>query len=149
MEKNELLKLDNQLCFALYASSRAMTKMYRPLLKELGLTYPQYLVMLVVWEEDNRTVNEIGELLHLDSGTLTPLLKRLESADLIKRERSGYDERKVFISLTGKGSDLKEQAVTIPEELFCHSGLSMEEFLQLKNQLNDLLKKMKKFTCEE
>ena len=101
------LALDAQLCFALYSASLAMTKLYKPLLDRLGLTYPQYLVMLVLWEEDAMSVKEIGERLFLDSGTLTPLLKRLEAAGLVKRTRSTEDERQVIVALTPQGEGLK------------------------------------------
>jgi DNA-binding MarR family transcriptional regulator len=105
MKNDELLKLDNQLCFSIYACSREITSMYRPFLDELGITYPQYLVLLVLWEQHECTVKELGEHLYLDSGTLTPMLKRMEAADLIKRQRSHTDERKVFVHLTKKGQD--------------------------------------------
>lgn len=108
------LLLDNQLCFALYSTSLAMTKMYKPLLEALGLTYPQYLVMLVLWEQDDVSVSMLGERLFLDSGTLTPLLKRMETAGLLRRTRSRDDERRVHISLTPAGQALKERAATVP-----------------------------------
>ncbi len=108
------LLLDNQLCFALYSTSLAMTKLYKPLLAELGLTYPQYLVMLILWEQDDVTVSALGERLFLDSGTLTPLLKRLEAADLLVRNRSAQDERRVQISLTATGNALKTLAAKVP-----------------------------------
>lgn len=108
------LLLDNQLCFDLYSTSLAMTKLYRPLLAKLGLTYPQYVVMLVLWEADGLMVSEIGARLFLDSGTLTPLLKRLESADLLTRARDADDERRVRVTLTTKGHSLKKQALLIP-----------------------------------
>src|SRR3954462_10871670 len=107
-DPDRLLHLDNQLCFALYSASLAMTKLYKPLLDELGLTYPQYLVMLVLWERDGLTVSEIGERLSLDSGTLTPLLKRLEAAELVSRIRDTDDERRVHIRLTAAGRRLKQ-----------------------------------------
>ncbi|HEY8023455.1 MAG TPA: MarR family transcriptional regulator [Burkholderiaceae bacterium] len=108
------LRLDNQLCFALYSASLAMTKLYKPLLEPLGVTYPQYLVMLVLWESDGVMVSEIGERLFLDSGTLTPLLKRLETAGLLTRLRDADDERRVRIKLTAAGRALKKQAAEIP-----------------------------------
>ncbi len=141
--EDELLKLDNQLCFVLYAASRAVTQMYRPLLQKLKLTYPQYLVMLVLWEEDGLTVNEIGARLQLDSGTLTPLLKKLESREILKRERDSADERRVIISLLPEGRKLKNKAVSVPEELLCRTGLSPREFIELKTNINNLVKKMK------
>src|SRR6478752_10857698 len=109
-----LLQLDNQLCFALYSTSLAMTKLYKPMLEELGLTYPQYLAMLVLWEQDGLTVSELGERLYLDSGTLTPLLKRLETAGLVSRIRAVQDERRVHITLTAAGRKLKAKAAKIP-----------------------------------
>lgn len=110
----ESLFLENQLCFPLYAASRLTTKMYAPLLKELDLTYPQYLVLLVLWKEDNQTVNQIGQALFLESNTITPLLKRLEEKGLVKRQRSQQDERVVEIKLTAPGIELKQKAVNIP-----------------------------------
>src|SRR5580698_1903142 len=104
-----MLRLDNQVCFAIYSTAHAFNRIYKPLLDRLGLTYPQYLVMLVLWERDDVAVKEIGERLFLDSGTLTPLLKRLEAADLIKRTRSTEDERQVLIALTAKGRALQEK----------------------------------------
>lgn len=127
MNPEDKLKLDNQLCFAIYACSREMTRLYRPLLDELDLTYPQYLVLLILWEKDELTVKAIGDRLFLDSGTLTPLLKRMEAAGLIRRERSSEDERKVFIRLTDEGHALKAQALSIPEEMKGRSGLGDED----------------------
>ena len=111
------LHLDNQLCFALYSSSLLLTKAYKPLLAEIGLTYPQYLAMLALWEDDGVTVGTLGARLFLDSGTLTPLLKRLEAAKLVKRVRSDADERQVLIHLTEKGRALRKSAATIPARL--------------------------------
>ena len=110
---NPALQLDNQLCFALYSASLAMTKLYKPLLDPLGLTYPQYLVMLVLWEHETLSVSELGERLFLDSGTLTPLLKRMEAADLVQRTRSARDERRVDITLTPAGRKLKAGAARV------------------------------------
>jgi MarR family transcriptional regulator, organic hydroperoxide resistance regulator len=118
------LALSNFFCFALYSASLEMTKLYRGLLKDLGLTYPQYLVMVVLWEQNGLAVKEVGELLHLDSGTLTPLLKRLEKMGLIKRERNSEDERKVLISLTRKGDHLRKKALGIPGKVSCSLGIS-------------------------
>ena len=132
------LLLDNQLCFALYSSSHLLTKVYKPLLKELGLTYPQYLAMLALWEEDGVTVGALGERLFLDSGTLTPLLKRLEAAKLVKRERSGEDERQVFIHLTEKGRALKRAAATIPARAASATGMGLMELIKLRNKLGQL-----------
>ena len=139
---DEYLRLDNQLCFLFYSVSRAMTRMYGPLLSELGLTYPQYLVMLILWETDSVEVSRITELLHIDTGTVSPMLKRLESAGLLRRRRSAEDERRVMVSLTAKGAGLREKAVKVPSELFCRTGFTMEEYGQLKKQLSGLLQRM-------
>jgi DNA-binding MarR family transcriptional regulator len=138
--KNPLdpLLLDNQLCFALYSSSHLMTKIYKPLLKEIGLTYPQYLAMLVLWEEDGITVGKLGEKLYLDSGTLTPLLKRMEAAGLVKRARSGTDERQVFIHLTDKGRALKRAAASVPAQIARTTGMGLNEIIKLRKQLHKL-----------
>ncbi|HJV06382.1 MAG TPA: MarR family transcriptional regulator [Chromobacteriaceae bacterium] len=114
---NEWLKLDNQLCFALYATSRAMTQAYQPLLEPLGLTYPQYLVMLVLWEQDGVSVKQLGERLMLDSGTLTPLLKRMETSGWLSRRRAQDDERRVDIFLTDAGRALRHAALAVPQQL--------------------------------
>lgn len=123
----DLLKLENQICFPIYALSREVIQRYRPLLDELDLTYPQYLVFLVLWEEGQQTVNQIGEKLLLDSGTLTPLLKRLEQKKLIVRQRSKVDERVVTISLTKDGEQLREKAEDIPLKLLQELNVSIEE----------------------
>jgi DNA-binding MarR family transcriptional regulator len=130
-----MLRLDNQVCFAVYSTAHAFNRIYKPLLDRLGLTYPQYLVMLVLWERDDVPVKEIGERLHLDSGTLTPLLKRLEAADLIKRTRSTEDERQVLIALTAKGRALQEKARTVPQSILAASACSVGELSALKNDL--------------
>ena len=117
-----MLALDNQFCFALYSASHAMTKTYKPLLDRLGLTYPQYLVMLVLWEQDAILVKDIGARLFLDSGTLTPLLKRLEANGLVQRNRDPQDERQVRISLSPEGRALRAKATAIPQQLLCASG---------------------------
>jgi DNA-binding MarR family transcriptional regulator len=129
------LRLDDQLCFALYAASRAMTNAYAPLLAELGLTYPQYLAMMVLWETDGARVSEIGDRLELDSATLTPLLKRLEQAGLIARKRSTEDERVVEIFLTTDGKKLKKRAHAMPACMLDRSGLSIKELVALREQL--------------
>ena len=128
--------LDDQLCFALYAASRAVTARYRPMLDELGLTYPQYLVMMLLWEEDNQTVGQLGARLSLDSGTLSPLLKRLTTAGLVTRHRRVEDERSVAIALTDAGRALQEKAGAISEEIICALDLDREEFADLKAKLN-------------
>ncbi|WP_048441710.1 MarR family winged helix-turn-helix transcriptional regulator [Caenimonas sp. SL110] len=137
-DSNQALLLDNQLCFALYSASLAMTKLYKPLLDELGLTYPQYLAMLVLWEDDGLMVSELGQRLSLDSGTLTPLLKRLESAGLIARIRDVQDERRVHITLTAAGRKLRTRAQKIPGCILDASRCSISELVQLTRQVRDL-----------
>lgn len=132
------LLLDNQLCFALYSASLAMTKLYKPLLEELGLTYPQYLVMLVLWEADGVMVSEIGHRLSLDSGTLTPLLKRLEAAGLISRMRDVQDERRVHIHLTQAGRKLKARAAKVPACVAAASQCPLPDIVQLTKQVRAL-----------
>ncbi|MBL4571160.1 MAG: MarR family transcriptional regulator [Alcanivorax sp.] len=132
------LKLDLQVCFALYSAQLAMSKVYRKLLKELGLTYPQYLVMMVLWEQDRLSVSEIGERLFLDSATLTPLLKRLEGMGLVLRQRSRPDERHVEVTLTQSGRALRQQAEKVPEAVLCASQCSPEELVQLRDELHGL-----------
>jgi DNA-binding MarR family transcriptional regulator len=132
------LKLDHQLCFALYSASLAMTKLYKPLLEPLGLTYPQYLVMLVLWESDGLTVSQVGERLALDSGTLTPLLKRLEAAGLVQRLRDSADERRVLLQLTAAGRALKARALTLPETVACATGCALDELAALTARLKAL-----------
>ncbi|MFA6656775.1 MAG: MarR family transcriptional regulator [Mesotoga sp.] len=138
----ELLKLDNQLCFALYSSSRGVTRLYRPLLSEFGITYPQYLAMLVLWEKEPLTVKELGERLFLDSGTLTPLLKRMEKQGLLKRERSQGDERQVLINLTEEGRKLKDKALAIPLKVADQVNISQSEFISLLTSLKKLMRKI-------
>jgi len=130
-----MLSLDNQFCFALYSASLAMTKTYKPLLDKLGLTYPQYLVMLVLWQSDDLLVKSIGEKLFLDSGTLTPLLKRLEAAGFVMRTRDQQDERQVRITLTREGRALKRRAQDIPSQAMCASGQSRQALAGLRDQL--------------
>jgi len=130
-----MLRLDNQICFAIYSTAHAFNRVYKPLLDRLGLTYPQYLVMLVLWERDDVPVKDIGERLFLDSGTLTPLLKRLEAADLIKRTRSTEDERQVLIALTSQGQALREKARTVPQSILAASACSIGELSAIKNEI--------------
>jgi DNA-binding MarR family transcriptional regulator len=130
--------LDDQLCFALYAASRAMTARYRPMLEELGLTYPQYLVMMLLWEEDHQTVGQLGQRLALDSGTLSPLLKRLTAAGLVTRHRRVEDERSVAIALTEAGRDLRDRAYAISQDMICALRLDVGQFSDLKQTLNVL-----------
>src|SRR3984957_12585069 len=129
------LLLDNQLCFAVYSTAHAFNRVYKPLLDRLGLTYPQYLVMLVLWERDGVPVKDIGERLLLDSGTLTPLLKRLEAAELIKRTRSTEDERQVLIALTSRGQALREKARAVPQAILAASACSVTKLVDMKDEL--------------
>lgn len=130
--------MDRQVCFALYSASRAFTGLYRPVLEELGLTYPQYLVMLVLWEHESVTVKELGAALRLDSGTLSPLLKRLEARGLITRRRSFADERSVAVALTADGAEMRARARCIPDRMVNASGLQVDELEQLKSTLERL-----------
>lgn len=132
------LQLDNQVCFALYSASLAMTRLYKPLLEPLGLTYPQYLVLLVLWERDGLAVNELGERLFLDSGTLTPLLKRMETAGWLQRQRASDDERRVIVSLTAEGKALKRRAQSVPRALAAATGCSADELVALTQRLQQL-----------
>jgi DNA-binding MarR family transcriptional regulator len=137
-DESAILELSSQLCFATYATAHAFNRVYKPLLDPLGLTYPQYLVLLALWREDNVTVKEIGQHLYLDSGTLTPLLKRLEGAGIVRRTRDSQDERQVRVSLTRQGHDLKAPAMKVWNEVVCATGLDTENFRSLKDQLNEL-----------
>ncbi|MDI1273180.1 MarR family transcriptional regulator [Polaromonas sp.] len=137
-----MLRLDNQLCFALYSTSLAMTKLYKPLLDELGLTYPQYLAMLVLWEKDGLTVSELSERLFLDSGTLTPLLKRLEASGLVSRLRDVQDERRVHITLTTAGRKLKSRAAGIPGCVLSATQCSIPELVTLTQQVQALRQRL-------
>lgn len=137
-----MMQLDNQLCFALYSTSLAMTKVYKPLLDELGLTYPQYLAMLVLWERDGLMVSELGERLYLDSGTLTPLLKRLEASGYISRVRDANDERRVNITLTPSGRKLKTRAAKIPGCILSASQCALPELVALTNQVQSLRQRL-------
>jgi DNA-binding MarR family transcriptional regulator len=139
----EYLKLENQACFPVYALSRVLTAHYKPILAGIDLTYPQYLVMLVLWEHRQLSVKEIGDKLLLDSGTLTPLLKKLEKRKLISRVRSAADERVVMISLTESGKALKEKAVSVPQSFNCSLGLSVEEMVSLRDTVNIILERTK------
>lgn len=138
----DILKLDDQLCFALHAASRAMTGAYAPLLEALDVTYPQYLVLLVLWEEDGVRVSRLGERLHLDSATLTPLLKRLEGRGILERRRSIADERVVEIFLTAKGRRLRTKAADVGKEMFCKMQLSIDELGRLREELKALTKRL-------
>jgi len=135
---DRLLRLDHQLCFALYSASLAMTKLYKPLLAPLGLTYPQYLVLLCLWEQDGQGVGDLGERLQLDSGTLTPLLKRMEAAGWLSRERSAEDERRVLTRLTPAGRALKQRAATVPGCVLQATQCSVGEVVDLTRRLHTL-----------
>ncbi len=140
MAKHAQLELDNQLCFPLYAASRAMTKAYQPLLEPFDLTYPQYLTMLAVWASpDAQTVGELGERLRLDSGTLTPLLKRLETRGLVERHRDPADERRVLVSATADGDVLQDRLADVPMSLAVRTGLSVEDGIEFRRLLDRLL----------
>lgn len=132
---DQALRLDNQICFAVYSTAHAFNRVYKPLLDRLGLTYPQYLVMLALWERDDVPVKDIGERLFLDSGTLTPLLKRLEAAELIRRTRSTEDERVVLIALTQQGHALREKAKAVPQSILAASDCSVGELLAMKDEI--------------
>lgn len=137
-EDYEILKLDNQLCFSLYVCSKEIIKKYKPLLDPLGLTYTGYIILMALWEQDNITVKDLGKRLYLDSGTLTPMLKKLEALDYIKRIRSSSDERNVFIQLTEKGNGLKKEALEIPKNMICTLSLEpayAEELLSALHQM--------------
>jgi DNA-binding MarR family transcriptional regulator len=140
MNKDDYLKLDNQLCFSLYATAREVIKLYKPFLDKYNLTYTQYITMLVLWEEEKATVKDIGNRLHLDSGTLTPLLKKLESMGLIIRYRDKNDDRVVFAELTQKGAELKEEIIEVPNKMMCKINITLEQAEELKKNLDDLLK---------
>jgi DNA-binding MarR family transcriptional regulator len=148
VKSGEILRLDNQLCFAVYAAAHAFNATYKPLLEPLGLTYPQYLAMLVLWEEDGVTVSAIGSRLGLDSGTLTPLLKRLEAAGLVSRLRDAADERQVRITLTAPGRALKQKAKSIPQGLLCASGLKLGDIVALRGKLESLAANLRAFEAE-
>ena len=140
---DEMLLLDNQLCFAVYSASLAMTRLYKPMLDKLKLTYPQYLVMLALWEQDGATVSELGERLSLDSGTLTPLLKRLETIGYLTRLRDAADERRVRITLSGAGRRLKARAADVPACLLAATQCDVPELVALTQQIQTLRDRIK------
>lgn len=140
------LQLDRQLCFALYSASLAMTKAYKPLLAPLGLTYPQYLVMLVLWESDGVAVSQLGEKLTLDSGTLTPLLKRMAAQGLITRQRDAADERRVQVLLTPAGRQLRQVALAVPQAIACATACDLGQISQLASQLTTLRQQLNQFS---
>lgn len=137
---NEMLKLDNQLCFPLYACAKEIVRRYTPLLEPLGLTYTQYIAMMVMWEHKSLSVKKLGKLLFLDSGTLTPMLKKMEKAGLVKRKRSENDERSVIITITDKGEELHDEASDIPLKMTGCVALESEDALQLYQLLHKLMK---------
>nr|WP_317443658.1 MarR family transcriptional regulator [Streptomyces collinus] len=136
--ETDWLRLDRQICFSLHAASRAFNGVYRVVLKDLGLTYPQYLVMLVLWERDDLPVKKLGEQLRLDSGTLSPLVKRLEAAGLVRRERSAQDERSVRVRLTEEGAALRERALEVPRRIAAATGFGVAEIGELRERLDQL-----------
>lgn len=140
MDASNTLRLDNQLCFALYAGSKEVIRLYKPFLSAYGLTYTQYIVLLVLWEEDHITVSDLGKRLLLDSGTLTPLLKKLEAAGILTRDRSKNDERTVIVSLTEAGMQLQKSFLDLPRKMFCQLGLTQEDAGRLKELLDTILK---------
>ncbi|MEV5525534.1 MarR family winged helix-turn-helix transcriptional regulator [Streptomyces prunicolor] len=146
---NDWLRLDQQICFSLNAASRAFGGVYRVILKDLGLTYPQYLVMLVLWEHGELPVKKLGEHLRLDSGTLSPLLKRLETAGLVRRERSVRDERSVEVRLTDEGVALRERAVQVPRRILGATGFDLDEIRALRERLDQLTGALDSATLDE
>ncbi len=142
MKNCECIKLENQICFSLYAASREEIKLYKSILDKHNLTYTQYLAMLVLWEEEKMTVKDIGKRLHLDSGTLTPLLKKLESMGIITRHRDVNDDRVVIIELTEAGLKLKSEILDVPGEVFCKLNISNDEAKELKRNLDNLLQSL-------
>lgn len=138
-----MLKLENQICFKIYTAEREITRLYRDLLTDLVITYPQYLVLLVLWEEDSASVKELGQRLFLDSGTLTPMLKRMETNQLIIRKRSLEDERSVIISLTDIGKKLKEKATCIPTQLLENLSMNTEELMRFDKSLQTILEHLR------
>lgn len=138
----DLLRLDNQLCFALYAATRAMSKTYRLRLEPMGLTYPQYLVLIVLWERDGITVSEVGEKLMLDSGTLTPLIKRLEGMEIVRRQRNKNDEREVLVFLTEKGLALRDEALDARRFVACRLNMSEDEIAVMRADLMSLIEQL-------
>lgn len=141
-KKYESIKLDNQVCFSLYAASREIIKLYKPILDKFNLTYTQYIAMLVLWKMKRSTVKDIGRRLHLDSGTLTPLLKKIEGMGLITRYRDTNDDRVVIVELTEKGRLLKDDILEVPREIVCKANISTESAIELKRNLDELLKSL-------
>lgn len=140
--KTKELKLENQFCFPLYSATNAVVRAYRPLLDKLGLTYPQYLVMMVLWSQNGINVKELGNKLYLDSGTLTPLLKRLEGKGLVERKRAQHDERVRELHLTQSGQNLKAQAESVPKEMMCSLDMDLDDLITMKRLCEKLLNKI-------
>lgn len=143
MDKYDSIKLENQLCFPLYALSREIIKLYKPILDKYNLTYTQYIAMLVMWEKEKITFKELGKKLHLDSGTLTPVLKKLEAMNLIIKYRTEEDDRVVIVELTEKGKELKESILEVPEKMICQSTITAQEAISLKKTLDGILERFK------
>lgn len=143
MDNFEKLKLDNQLCFALYAASREVIKLYKPFLDKYNLTYTQYVAMLVMWEDEKILFKDLGKRLHLDSGTLTPVIKKLEAMDLVSKYRNKEDDRVVTIEITEKGRELKEVIVEVPEKIICNFRGNEGRLIKLKQELDEFLKLIK------
>lgn len=141
-DKYECIKLENQLCFSLYALSREIIRLYKPFLDKYNLTYTQYLTMIVIWENDGINIKEIGNRLHLDSGTLTPVIKKLEAMNLITKHRDTNDDRVVIVELTENGKVLREEVLNVPELVSCQLGLTKEEFDTLKLPIENLLNRL-------
>ncbi|MCK9456017.1 MAG: MarR family transcriptional regulator [Candidatus Riflebacteria bacterium] len=142
MPKEDLQKLENQICFPLYAASRLIIKKYNPLLESFNITYTQYLVLMVLWENNGISVSELGEKLYLDSGTLTPVLKKMESSELLKRERSNKDERSVIVTLTPQGKTLKKRLKDIPNKMGVCINAPNEDIIKLRTMLQNFIKNM-------
>ncbi len=142
MPKEDLQKLENQICFPLYAASRLIIKKYNPLLESFKITYTQYLVLMVLWENNGISVSELGEKLYLDSGTLTPVLKKMESSELLKRERSNKDERSVIVTLTPQGKSLKKRLKDIPNKMGVCINAPNEDIIKLRTMLQNFIKNM-------
>ncbi|RKZ87171.1 MAG: MarR family transcriptional regulator [Gammaproteobacteria bacterium] len=142
-EKYQCLKLDNQVCFSMYSAVNAIVRAYKPYLEKLDLTYPQYLIMMVLWDQDNVNIKTLTELTRLDSGSLTPILKRLEAKNILRRVQSSQDERVKVIQLTGDGHELKDQAVSIQGNMLCKIDLPMTSIHQLKQQCEQIIEHLK------
>jgi len=142
LDKYEVIKLDNQLCFSFYAISREIIKLYKPILDKFNLTYTQYVTMLVLFEEEEITFKKLGQRLHLDSGTLTPVIKKLQSMNLLTKERTKEDDRVVMVKITDKGRLLKENIIEVPKNLSCKLNITEEEYFELKHMIDNVLEKL-------